>query len=299
MYHLIVKKDNLSNKKNEKKFKRALEVFDGAGINYTVHETSLKDEPKNIAREITSGKGNSVITVGGDGTLHDVLNGFCDFENNIMGLIPFGTGNDFAESARIPFDTVKAAEIIVGNTPKKIDFIQLESGLRSINAVGMGIDVDVLKRAYSGKSIKRSKYLKALIVSLIKFKSYDFTVRYNGREEEHFGLIAALGNGRQFGGGIKMFPEADISDGKLNLFIADYISKPAIIGAFSKLMRGKINKVRQVTALTCDSVEFIPHGENFTIEADGELYENVPLKAHIERAKLNFYMKNVNNKNGK
>lgn len=299
MYHLIVKKDNLANKKNAEKFKRALEVFDGAGINYTIHETSLKDEAKNITREVTSGKGNSVITVGGDGTLHDVLNGFCDFENNTLGLIPFGTGNDFAESAHIPFDAEKAAQIIVEGYSKKIDFIQLENGLRSINAVGMGIDVDVLKRAYSGKSVKRSKYLKALIVSLIKFKSYDFTVKYNGKEENHFGLIAALGNGRQIGGGIKMFPEADISDGKLNLFIADYISKPAIIGAFSKLMRGKVNKVRQVTALACDSVEFIPHGENFTIEADGELYENVPLKAHIERAKLNFYLKNENNKDGK
>lgn len=291
MYHVLIREDSLKNKKNIKKFNRFLAVFVNAGAEYVVHKTHTKDDIKNIVAEVTIGEGNSVIVVGGDGTLHDALNAFVNFESNTLGLIPFGTGNDFAAAAGIPLQPEKAAEIILSGASRKIDFIQFSSGLRSINAVGMGIDVDVLKRAYNGKNVKKSKYLHALIVSLAKFKSYEFTVEYNGRTEEHFGLIAALGNGKQIGGGIKMFPEAIIDDGELNLFIADYISKFSIIGAFLKLMRGKVNKVKQVTAIKTDSVKFTPKCENFTIQADGELYDNIPLEAHIEKAKLNFYLK--------
>ena len=289
MQHIIVKADNLKKKKNLKKFNKVIEIFDKANLSYTVHKTDRKGLASEICAEVTGGTGNSVIVMGGDGTLHDVLNGFKNFEGNFLGLIPLGTGNDFAASAGIPKDAKKAAEIIVANNPKPVDYIELSSGLRSMNAVGMGIDVDVLKQAYAGKNIKKSKYLRSLIICLARFKSYNFTVKYDGIESDHFGLIAAVGNGRQFGGGIKVFPEADISDGYMDLLIADFISKPKIIGAFIKLMRGKIGKIKQVTAVKTKAVEFIPHNENYTIQADGELYDNVPLVAKIVEGKLNFY----------
>ena len=287
MFHLIISEINL--KKKGKQVEIVKSVFDKADINYELHATDTREELKEIVTEITSQKGNSLIVLGGDGTLHDTLNSFVDFENNSLGIIPLGTGNDFAAAAHIPTDIKKAAELIVNNPPRTIDYIQFDSGLRCLNAFGMGIDVDVLKRAYAGKSVKRSKYLRALIVSLIKFKSHNFTVRYNGVEEKHFGLIAAVGNGRQFGGGIKLFPDAKIDDGQLDLFMVDFVSKPKMIGAFIKLMRGKINRVKQVKAVRVKEVEFIPDSENYTFQADGELYENIPVKAKIIENKLKFY----------
>ena len=290
MHHIIVQENNLKKKKNAKKFNTVIGVFEKAGIEYVVHKTNRKGMASEICAEVTAESGNAVIVMGGDGTLHDVLNGFKNFECNYMGLIPLGTGNDFAATAGIPKDAKKAAEIIAANNPRKIDFIELSSGLRSLNAVGMGIDVDVLKKAYSGKNAKKSKYLRSLISCLAKFKSYDFTVRYGGHESRHSGLIAAVGNGRQIGGGIKTFPQADITDGYLDLLIADFISRPKIIGAFIKLMRGKISKIKQVTAVKTKAVEFIPHGENYSIQADGELYDNVAFCAKIAESKLSFYL---------
>ena len=287
MFHLIISEVNL--KKKSKKVEIVKSVFDKAGLNYELHATKSRDELTEITSDLTSENGNSIIVMGGDGTLHDVLNSFVNFEENSLGIIPLGTGNDFAESAHIPTDIKKATELIINNSPRAIDYIEFESGLRSLNAFGMGVDVDVLKRAYAGKSVKRSKYLKALIVSLIKFKSHNFTVRYNGVEEKHFGLIAAVGNGRQFGGGIKLFPDAKIDDNYLDLFMVDFVSKFKMIGAFIKLMRGKINKVKQVKAVRVKEVEFIPDSENFTFQADGELYENIPIRAKIVESKLKFY----------
>ena len=287
MFHLIISEINL--KKKQKQVEIIKSVFEKAGESYKLHPTSSRENLKETVAALSGEKGNSIIVLGGDGTLHDTLNSFVDFENNNLGIIPLGTGNDFAEAAHIPSDIKKATELILHNPPRPIDYIEFESGLRCLNAFGMGVDVDVLERAYSGKSVKRSKYLKALIVSLIKFKSHNFTVRYNGAEEKHFGLIAAVGNGRQFGGGIKLFPDAKIDDNYLDLFMVDFVSKFKILGAFLKLMRGKINKVRQVKAVRVKEVEFIPEGENYTFQADGELYSNIPVKAKIIEGKLNFY----------
>ncbi len=287
MFHLLINEVNL--KKKRRKFARVKAVFDAAGVAYTLHVTREKHDVDDVTAEVTSAKGNSLIVLGGDGTLHEVLNSFVDFENNSLGIIPLGTGNDFAAAAHIPSNVKKAARLIVENAPRAIDYVEFENGLRSLNAFGMGIDVDVLERAYAGKYLKRSKYLRALLVSLVKFKSHNFTVRYNGAEERHFGLIAAVGNGRQFGGGIKMFPEAKIDDGYINLIMVDFISKIKMIGAFIKLMLGKVNSVKQAKTVKVKEVEFIPERDDYTLQADGELYKNIPVKARIIENKLKFY----------
>ena len=290
LYYIIANATHL-NGKNTEQLDIVKHVFERAGREYEVLPTSKAGDAKAFTEQITkSGGTHTVIAMGGDGTLHEIINGFCDFENCSLGLIPLGTGNDFAECAGIPLEVKKAAEIIAFRAPKPIDFIELSSGLRSINSVGMGIDVDVLKRAYAGKSKGRSKYLKALLSSLRHFKGCSFTVEYDGIKEKRFGLIAALGNGRQFGGGIKMFPDAKINDGYLDLVIVDYISRSKILGAFIKLMRGKADKIKGATVIKVKSATIIPEDENYTIQAEGELYENMPIEAHIVEDKLKFYL---------
>lgn len=290
MYHIIANETHLSGK-HASILEEIKSVFDRAGKTYEIHPTHAKGDAKKITEELTSKEGDhTLVVIGGDGTLHDVINGIRNFDNCSVGLIPVGTGNDFAESAGIPLSPRHAAEIIAFRAPEHVDFIELSSGLRSINAVGMGIDVDVLKRTYAGKGKGRSKYLRSLIKSLICFKSCDFTLKYDGIEEKHHGLIAALGNGKQIGGGIKLFPEAKINDGMLDLLVVDYLSKPKIITAFIKLMQGRINDIKKVTAVRVKSATMLPEQENYTIQAEGELYDNLPIEAHIVTDKLKFYL---------
>lgn len=291
MHYIIANEIHLKKKKNAKKLDAVLQVLQNAGKQCEVLLTNKAGDAKVHAERITSsGERHTLIAMGGDGTLHDILNGFKDFENCDLGLIPLGTGNDFAESAKIPTDVVKAAKIIASGTPSPIDFIELSSGLRSINIVGMGIDVDVLKRTYASRRKGHSKYLISFLYCLKNFKSYNFTVRYGGNEEKHRGMIVAIGNGKQFGGGIKLLPEAKINDGYLNLFMVDYISKRKILGAFIKLMRGKANKIKQAKTVLVKEAEFIHEDKDFTIQAEGELYQNIPLNAHIVAGQLKFYL---------
>lgn len=291
MYYVIANSMRLKGR-NASKLDIVKSVFDRARLEYKILFTERAQQATEYARKITSGnEENTVIAMGGDGTLHEIINGFENFEKNSLGLIPAGTGNDFAEAAGIPLDVKEAAEIIAFRDPSYVDFIQLSSGLRSLNAVGCGIDVDVLKRVYSGKGTSGSKYFKALIATLFKFKSFNFTLEYDGGgPEEHSGLIAALGNGRQIGGGIKLFPEAIINDGFLDMIIVDHIPRRKLIFALMRLMRGKVNSVKEAKVLRVKKAKILPSNENFTIQAEGELYENVPIEAEIISDTLKFYL---------
>jgi YegS/Rv2252/BmrU family lipid kinase len=294
MYHIIVNENSL-NKRNQKKLNQVKEVFERAERKYKIHYTTHQGHATEIAKELSSeNEQNTLVVMGGDGTLHDVLNGIVNFSTTSMGLIPMGTGNDFAAAAHIPSDAKKAAELIAFLPPQTVDYIELSNGLRTLNAIGMGIDVDVLKVAYSGTNTKKSKYLHALFYSLRHFKSYDFTVCYNGKEENHFGLLAGLGNGRQIGGGIKVFPDAKINDEYMDLVIVDYLSKFRTIKAFIKLMLGRMNKIHEVTAIKVKEAKFIHHGSSYTVQADGELYDDLPFEAKIIESGLKFYLP-VNN----
>ncbi len=293
MYHLIVNTANHGNNVAEK-LETVKNIFVKAGKQCVIHETQYPKHATEIAAELTeSGENVNLIAMGGDGTLHEVLNGIKDVTVCTLGLIPLGSGNDFAETAHIPSDVKIAAENIAFRSPSKIDFIELDNGLRSINAVGMGIDVDVLKRAYSGKKKGKNKYFSAFIKSLMHYKAGTYKVVYDGKEEEHTGIICCLGNGRQIGGGILLFPEADITDGYINLIMVDCLTKFRTLIAFMKLNSGKVNKVKEVTHVLCKSVSVTPVGDTpTTIQAEGELYDGVALNAKIIEGKLSFYLPN-------
>jgi YegS/Rv2252/BmrU family lipid kinase len=267
------------------------DVFGEAGKDCTIHVTAQQGHAKEIAETITAEEENpTLIAMGGDGTLHEVLNGIKDVSACTMGVIPVGTGNDFAAAANIPNDVRAATELILTKEPSKIDYIQLSSGLRSLNAVGAGIDVDVLKRTYAAKHTGRNKYFKAFVKSLFAFKSVNFTVTYDGNQpESHHGLLVCMGNGKQIGGGIKLFPEADIRDGYMDLIIVDYLSKFKTLKAFIKLVLGKLGGIKEITQIKCKQVTLIPEDDT-TIQAEGELYNCAKLEAKLMDGRLKFYL---------
>lgn len=294
MYHVIANGANSDGKK-AKLFEQVRATFENAGKQVEFHFTNHPKHATEIVKELTSKNEQvAIIAMGGDGTLHEVLNGIADFEKCTLGLIPVGTGNDFADANKISSNAVDAANDIINNTPKAIDFIELSNGLRSINSVGTGIDVDVLKCVYASKHSKRNKYFKAFLKTLHNFKCTQFKASWDdGEEKEYNGMIACVANSSTFGGGIKLFPTAKIDDGLLDLIIVNYISRVRLVFAFIKLMTGKAHKIKEATYVKCKSVKFIPKNEMPTIQAEGELYDNTPLEAHVVSGKLKFYLPKI------
>ena len=290
MYYLIVNGLN-SDDKFEEEIRTVKEVFNIAGKELEVRRTTHAGHAKEIAAELTAnGNFAHLIAMGGDGTLHEVLNGIEDIRNCTLGLIPHGTGNDFAEICRIPKTVKEAAQTIAFRAPTNIDYIETESGLRSINIIGTGIDVDTLvNRNCAGK---KKSYASAFLQTLRSYKPINFMASWDDEEERIYtGFIACLGNGRQFGGGIKICPDAKIDDGYIDLLIVKYISKIKLLGALVKLAAGKVYDIKEATYVKCKSVRITPIGDKLpTIQAEGELYDNIPLHAHIVEGQLKFYL---------
>lgn len=291
MYDIIVNGQKVQGK-NKKLLDTVKEVFERAGKKIRFYITEFVGHAKQLAQEITGdGKEHNLIAMGGDGTLHEVLNGVCDTTKCKMGVIPVGSGNDFATGIKIKPNKIKyAAEVIAYKEARPIDYIQLADGLRSINAVGMGIDADILKCVYERNMKGPAKYARALLRCMMSFKSCHFTVEYNGIKEDHYGLIAALGNGKQIGGGLQVFPDAEVDDGFMDVVILDYLSRPKILIAVLKLMMGKVNSIKGLTHVRTKRAIFTSKQEHYTIQAEGELYDDVPLDATLVSGQLKFYL---------
>jgi YegS/Rv2252/BmrU family lipid kinase len=279
MFQIIL--NPVSGKKKALKNVRVVEqILRERGIKYSLHHSCDVHDAENIARRLTESGETELIVLGGDGTLNEVLNGLSDPSVCSIGLIPSGTGNDFAEKQGIPLDPEKALLRILDGEAKPVDYLDI-GGTRCMNVGGLGIDVDVLERCQRGKMKGKLKYLVSLIKSLFTFKGYRVKIVGDDKEETHDVLICAACNGSFFGGGIKICPPADTSDGKMDIIVVDCIGgKWKIVKAFIQLMKGKIVEYPLTTYFRSDEVEFIPEND-CPIQLDGELYHNHAFTAKI------------------
>ena len=286
VYHII--SNPVAGKDKAKKSLESVKaVFLRAGKQVETHISACPGDAMRIARELTEKGESNIIAHGGDGTLHEVLNGLSDPSACHLGLIPAGTGNDFAEKLGIPSDVEKAAELILRAEPKPVDYLQVDN-VRCMNVGGIGIDVDVLERCKKGKFKGKAKYVLSLVKSLFAYKGCKVRVESDGVEEERDVLLAAFCNGSYFGGGIQICPVADVSDGKLNVMLVDCLGGVIkIVKAFIMLMKGKAMEYPNKLHFLCDKLQITPV-KPCAAQLDGEIYKGLNLCVSVKQG-LKFY----------
>ena len=273
-YH-IISNPAAGKTKSGKSLQIVQDVFTESGAAFETHLTERAGDATEIARRLTENGETEIIALGGDGTLHEVLNGLADPSACNFGLIPSGTGNDFAEKIGLPLDADATARIVLKGEVKETDYLEV-GGMRCMNVAGVGMDVDVLERCQKGKMKGKLKYFKSLLQSLFSFKGYRVEIQSEEVTETRDVLLAAACNGSQFGGGIRICPAADVADGKLDVVIVDCLGgKWKIIKAFMALLKGKILEYPAAKHFLCDTVKFLPK-QDCAMQLDGELYMGVP-----------------------
>ena len=286
MFHIIFN-PVAGKKKSIKKLRVVERVLAERELSYALHQSKDVHDAQEIVRGLTEAGETEFIVLGGDGTLNEVLNGLKDPSICTLGLVPSGTGNDFAARRGISLDPEKAILRILDGEAQPIDYLEV-SGTRCMNVAGLGIDVDVLERCQQGRLKGKIKYLVSLIKSLFTFKGCKVKIIGNGKEEVRTVLICAACNGSQFGGGIKICPPAKEDDGLMDVVAVDCIGGVwKIVKAFIQLMKGKVIEYPLTTYFRCEKVEFIPE-ENCPIQLDGELYNNHAFEAKLCKG-LKFY----------
>lgn len=257
-------------------------------IKYVIHKTTCKGHATELTKMIISNGADNVIVVGGDGTLHEVINGFSNFDKVTLGIIPCGTGNDFASALGLPIDVDKAIDIVINGKSDYVDFMQMPT-VRGLNIIGMGIDVQVLKYYEAQKKKTKWQYTKCLIKTLLNFTLSDFKAEFNGEVKEYRSFIACIANGFRYGGGIPICPPAIPTDKKLDFVAVDGIHGLKIIPAFLKLKKGKLLTLKESHHYNTEKIVIHPDGD-YVVNVDGELYPNIPFEVQIVSDTLKVYL---------
>lgn len=191
----------------------------------------------NLRKE--SGIASGIIAVGGDGLMHMAMQVAVN-SNLPLATIPAGTGNDFVRTLgwnpELPLEPLWAA---ITNQPTSIDLGNIDGEYFGAIA-STGFDSLVNERANSMKWPKGpAKYNVAMALELPKFKPTKYRFTVDGRNFEREAMLIAIGNGRSYGGGMLVCPNADLTDGFLDLMILNPVSKREFVRIFPSVYQGK------------------------------------------------------------
>lgn len=255
------------------------------------------------------------LAVGGDGTVHEVLEGIAKYvrisavaktldkesqkvalDDFTLAVMPIGSGNDWIKTLEIPKDFNKVAELMKTDSTGRQDVFclslrddntsrNLESFMANVG--GVGFDANVCKKVNFEKNTGKSGkvlYLKALISNILNFKTFDCVVEADGKEIFRGTTMSiALGAGKYSGGGMLQVPDAVLDDGLLDITIIPLMPLHRIIRAVPGLFTGKLLKDNpELISAKCSSLSIKPLSSPAPlVEVDGEVVGNLPVS--IER----------------
>ncbi len=230
--------------------------------------TEKENDAVEFAREACRGGYDIVVSMGGDGTLNETINGISGEEHRpALGIIPLGTVNDFARALNIPLETPEAIEVLKSETIKSVDIGKVNKDY-FMNIVAVG---DIATASFT-VSPKQKTLLGPLAYFLEGIKSMSgkslvkAKVHHDGGvwEGEAMLILAALTN--SVGGFEKIAPKAEVNDGKVHCMVIKDVPLPKLAALMTSVFKGE--------HLDSPSVEYI-QSSALTIEADRQMTANV------------------------
>jgi diacylglycerol kinase family enzyme len=269
----------------------ALEVLHGH-TSVEVAETSNPGELDGVLHRAGS---RPVVVAGGDGSLHAViatLHRRNDLAGKVLGLLPLGTGNDFARTVGIPLDPAEAAKVLVSATPRPMDLIVDELGEVVVNNVHVGASAAASRRGATWKErlgpfgLGILGYPIGAAMAAVRPPCVRLHVEVDGEvvaDVDRQVLMVALGNGASVGGGTEITPHADPGDGAVDVVVSFATGPRARVGYAVDLLRRRHPERDDTVYLRGSRVSVA--GEDFWISADGELAGPEGRRTwHVERA---------------
>lgn len=248
-------------------------------ISYNVHFTKYQRHATRIVRDLTSdGQEHTVIILGGDGTVDEVINGITDLSKVTLGYIPIGSSNDFARFFGFRSDPVQTLQKILDSTDTtlmnvgRITYHKCEKSKRFAVSAGAGFDAAVCHQSVTSRikvvlnrlHLGRLTYVGIALTQLLALKPCTVRVSIDGKEEvsyEKTYFVAAMNHPYE-GGGFKFCPDADPCDGKLNVTIIAGLPKLKVLFLLPTAFKGWHTIFKGVHTFSCD---------HFTLRSDQAL----------------------------
>lgn len=246
-----------------------------------VVETGTPEELDDVLRRV---EGRTVVVAGGDGSLHAVaqsLHRLGMLAESTLGLLPLGTGNDFARSVELPLEAVDAAQVLCAGSARPVDLIVTDDDTVVVNSVHLGAGVEASKVGAEWKEklgdvgigkvhLGKLGYPIGALATGLDVSPTRVRIAVDGEEvADEEVLMVALGNGTSVGGGAVLTPGADVSDGRIDVMVSTANGPLQRLAYAADIARGKHPERDDVSYL--HGCEVRVSGEEFWTSADGEI----------------------------
>ncbi len=242
--------------KPKKHISAILSFFDSIDLEYHISWTPSSGGATTLAHQAAEQGFDLIISVGGDGTINEIINGIIPASTQPkLGIIPAGWANDFIKSTSIPKDILSACQIIPQQKTKMIDVGLINEQIHFVNVCGIGFDADIAALANkmktnhpNWKTLSAYVYVFATIQKLlIPLPSFQAKITIDGQVIEGEMLLIAIANGRIEGGKFNITPEAEIDDGLLDICIIGKMNRFRCFYLLPKAIKGTHRDVTEVS----------------------------------------------------
>lgn len=239
---------------------------------YAIEITEYPGHATEIAARYSAKGEIRIYSVGGDGTLNEVLNGMAG-STAALGVIPAGSGNDFIKSVQHDIDTDDILSRTIEGDARSIDMARV-NGKYFVNISSLGFDAQVAHMTLHFKKLPlisgKVAYTMGILTTILQRKSNLLEIKTNDNVIKADALLVAIGNGRYYGGGMMALPKADITDGLLDICLVNNVSMLKILRLFPLYMKGLHEKIKEVSFYKGRKLE-IKSAEPIAINMDGEI----------------------------
>jgi len=247
-----------------------------------------------ISRSAIKEGAELIVGVGGDGTMNEIANGFFEHHRIInpeaaLGVVPSGTGSDFSRSLNLPSGFHNAIQTIYEAPSNHIDTGHVRFKTASdqdceryfVNITDFGIGGEVVRHMSDNRmKRKKSSYLRSTLSTFANYRNKRLRIRVDGRElpEDDY-MIGAVSNGRIFGKGMKIAPDAQLDDGLFDLVLVKGMKMWDFCRNVLKIYRGTHLRHPKIALIQGSEIEVFPAAnekQDVLLEVDGEQLGQVP-----------------------
>lgn len=251
----------------------------GTNLTWRIVETQRAGDGIALAAKAAQEGAVIVAAAGGDGTLNEVVNGLVG-SGAVLGLVPLGTGNDFARCLGIGTELDRALLTLFRGIPRKID-LGLVNGRYFLNIAGCGFDAIVAERTNRGYRYLHGTmaYIAAIAEALVNLRPADLELTLDGEKRHARALMCSVANSTCYGGGMLIAPNAKVDDGLFDLCILAEAGRIEFLRAFPRVFRGTHTTHSKITMLRARAVAIVSDPP-LPILIDGEVIGRTPV--HFE-----------------
>ena len=273
-------------KKGPQILKKVKPIFEASGTDLFIIETTFAGHAKELANQLDLTEYDGFIGIGGDGTLHEIINGMLsrpDGNKIPIGIIPGGSGNSYMHDLNLT-DPLKAAKAIIQGNTKFLDTARVEVNhvvKYANNMIGWGLVTDVGKKAEHYRWMGTNRYTILSVMEVFHHKSRSAAlIMDNKKIEDEFTFIIAC-NSMHVGKGMKMAPKARLDDGLIDLIVIRAgASRTRLLQVLPKLFDGSHINEPEVEYFQTSKFSLIPETDEI-LNIDGEIMGSTPIKVEM------------------